>query len=226
MEIFKYLGEYGLHPWMIFIVLLFLGTMWILKDGLVMKVKSFKWRKKEKEFLFSDLINHDIFNTLQRVKQEVKVMRFYTDGKFDMVKTRMCQDFTNFKCNVCYEGFSELIKEDLESLSYNELKSLMLDTMWTMHNTYINDIKILWLDKGIPSEDVDYVIEVFERFRFDVVQSFVTRIDALFSTSYHDTKFKKVLACYDMFAMGIDLLPKDLETTFETLNGKFKKIKY
>lgn len=226
MEIFKYLGEYGLHPWMIFIVLLFLGTMWILKDGLIMKVKSFKWRKKEKEFLFSDLINHDIFNTLQRVKQEVKVMRFYTDGKFDMSKTRMCQDFTNFKCNVCYEGFSELIKEDLEILSYNKLKALMLDTMWDMHNTYINDIKILWLDKGIPSEDVDYVIEVFERFRFDVVQSFVTRIDAIFASSYHRNKFEKVLACYDMFAMGIDLLPKDLETTFETLNGKFKNIKY
>jgi hypothetical protein len=178
------------------------------------------------EYKVSDLSNHDIFNTLQRVKQEVKVMRFYTDGNFDNTKTRMCQDFTNFKCNVCYEGFSELIKEDLESLSYNKLKALMLDTMWDMHNKYIRDIKTLWLDKGIPSEDVDYVIEVFERFRFDVVQSFVTRIDAIFASSYHRNKFEKVLACYDMFAMGIDLLPKDLETTFEVLNGKFKKIKY
>jgi hypothetical protein len=29
-----------------------------------------------------------------------------------------------------------------------------------------------------------------------------------------------------MFAMGIDLLPKDMQTTFEALNGKFKKINY
>ena len=29
-----------------------------------------------------------------------------------------------------------------------------------------------------------------------------------------------------MWAMGVDLLPKDMQTTFENLNGKFKDIKY
>jgi hypothetical protein len=29
-----------------------------------------------------------------------------------------------------------------------------------------------------------------------------------------------------MFAMGIDLLPKDLKITFEALNGRFKEIHY
>jgi len=35
-----------------------------------------------------------------------------------------------------------------------------------------------------------------------------------------------VLAIFDMWAMGIDLLPKDMQTTFENLNGTFKDIKY
>jgi hypothetical protein len=29
-----------------------------------------------------------------------------------------------------------------------------------------------------------------------------------------------------MWAFGIDMLPRDMQTTFETLNGRFKKIKY
>jgi hypothetical protein len=29
-----------------------------------------------------------------------------------------------------------------------------------------------------------------------------------------------------MWAMGIDLLPRDMQTTFESLNGKFKNLKY
>jgi hypothetical protein len=226
MEIFKYLGDMGLQPWMAFVAVLVLGIVFILKDGLVSLVKKFKWKKKGKEFKIGDLTNHDIFNTIQRVKQEVKVMRFFTDGTFDNNKTRMCQDFTNFKCDVCYEGFEHIITLELENMSYNELKTTLLSEMWVMHNKYIIEIKTLWLSKGIPTEDVDYVIELFERFRFDVVQSFQHRIDAIFASSYHSDKFEKILACYDMFAMGIDLLPKDLQTTFEALNGRFKKIKY
>ena len=35
-----------------------------------------------------------------------------------------------------------------------------------------------------------------------------------------------MLAVLEMWAMGIDLLPRDMSTTFESLNGKFKDIKY
>ena len=35
-----------------------------------------------------------------------------------------------------------------------------------------------------------------------------------------------MLAVFEMWAMGIDLLPRDMLTTFESLNGKFKDIKY
>lgn len=226
MEIFKYLGEYGLHPWMIFIVLLLLGTIFILRDGLIAKLKSFKWRKKEKEHKIGDLINHDIFHTFKRVKKEVAVMKFFTDGKYDLVKTRMCQDFTNFKCDVCSEGFGKFLETDIDKLSTDALKSLILDMMWGVHDEYIDKIRHHWLDKGIPSDDVQYVIECFDRFRFEVVQAFQFRVDAIFASSFYNNNFERVLASYDMFAMGVDLLPRDLQTTFETLNGKFKNIKY
>ena len=225
-EILKYFGGYGLSPWMVFILVLIIVVSYFYKKQIQDWLSSFVKRKNKKENKISDLKNHDLFNTLQRVKQEVKVLKFYTDGEIDVTKIRMCQDFTNFKCDICSNAFHKFIEEDLEALSYDELKSKMLNDMWQMHNDYIAAIKNHWLDKNIQKEDVDYVVELFERFRYDVVQSFQNRIDAIFASSYHKTKFEKVLGCYDMFAMGIDLLPKDLQTTFETLNGRFKKIKY
>ena len=35
-----------------------------------------------------------------------------------------------------------------------------------------------------------------------------------------------MLSIFDMWAMGVDLLPKDMNTTFESLNGRFKSINY
>jgi len=67
---------------------------------------------------------------------------------------------------------------------------------------------------------------LFDKFRYDVVVSFQNRIDGIFASSYHKNNFEKILACYEMYAMGIDLLPKDMQTTFEALNGRFADINY
>lgn len=186
-----------------------------------MKVKV---KKKDKNI--KDLIDHDIFSTLLRVRMEVKNMKFYTHGQYDNVKTKMCYDFTVFKTQVCNDRFVALLDQDLESMNIDKLKGVMLYEMNQMHVEYVEKITSHWTQKGIDTDDVKYVVELFEKFRFDVIQSFVNRIDAIFSASYHDTNFKRVLACYDMFAMGVDLLPKDMQTTFESMNGRFSNLSY
>ena len=183
-------------------------------------------KRKEKPQEIKSLKSHDLFNTLQRVKQDVSHMKFYSYGIFDANKSKMCSDFANFKCNVCSNKFSSFLDNDFSNVSSDELKQLMLSEMWGMHNEYIKQIRIFWLGKGIKTEDVDYIIELFETFRYDVVVSFQNRIDGIFASSYHKNNFEKILACYEMYAMGIDLLPKDMQTTFEALNGKFTKINY
>ena len=183
-------------------------------------------KHKEKPQEIKSLKAHDLFNTLQRVKQDVSHMKFYSHGIFDANKSKMCSDFANFKCNVCSSKFSSFLDNDFSNVSSDELKQLMLSEMWGMHNEYIKQIRIFWLGKGIKTEDVDYIIELFESFRYDVVVSFQNRIDGIFASSYHKNNFEKILACYEMYAMGIDLLPKDMQTTFEALNGKFANITY
>ena len=221
--LFKEIAKYNLSGWMIFILLLIFVVSYFYKKPISELLTKFKSKKDRN---IKDLVNHDLFNTLQRVKVEVKNMKFFTHGKYDTVKTKMCYDFTLFKTEVCHVRFEEFLQRNLDSMTIDELKREILDEMNKMHVEYIEKTTTHWLGKGLNNDDVRYIVELFERFRFDVVQSFSNRIDAIFSASYHDSNFKKILACYDMFAMGVDLLRKDMQTTFESLNGRFTNLSY
>ena len=181
---------------------------------------------KKKENHINKLKDHDIFSTCARVKTEVHLMKFYTDGEYDATKTKMCGDFARHKVEVCSKRIEEFISDDLFKLNADALKKLIFALQTAMHEEYVAKIKADWLSKGIPQEDVDYVIMLFEKFRYDVIMSFENRINSIFGSTYHKDNFDRVLAVLEMWSMGIDLLPKDMLTTFESLNGKFKKIKY
>ena len=183
-------------------------------------------KRKEKAQEIKSLRAHDLFSTLQRVKQEAMFLKFYSHGIFDETKSRMCTDFVKFKSDVCNEKFEEFLNHDFTKLSSDELKQLTLSSLWNMHQIYIDKIRTNWLSKGIKKDDVDYVIQLFESFRYPVVIGFQHRVDAIFSCEHYDNHFKKILACYNIFSFGIDLLPKDLQDTFEAINGKFANITY
>lgn len=183
-------------------------------------------KSKDKPQEIKSLKSHDIFTTLERVKQEALFLKFYSHGKYDETKSRMCGDFVKFKSSICSDKFEEFLDHDFTKISSDELKHLILSSLWNMHSVYVREIKNHWLDKGISKSDVDYVIELFEAFRHGVVMGFQHRVESIFSCEHYDNHFKKILACYNIFAFGIDLLPKDLQDTFESVNGKFANIKY
>ena len=56
----------------------------------------------------SALLSHDLFNTCTRVKKEVSLMKFYTHGIYDVTKSKMCRDFTNYKIDICVQGFKDV----------------------------------------------------------------------------------------------------------------------
>ena len=154
-------------------------------------------------------------------------MRFYTRNEYDKTKSRMCHDFARQKAISCQFLMKDIINtKGISEMSTDTLKKLILERQAQMHIHYVKEIRILWLSRGISPDNVDHVIALFEGFRFDVVQSFEHRISAIFGSSFHPNNFERILAVFDMWAMGIDLLPKDMNTTFETLNGKFKDIEY
>jgi hypothetical protein len=203
------------------------GFLWkILKIILPDFIQAF-FKKKKKNRLIIELENHDIFPTLDRVRNEVANLKFYTHGQYDKVKTRMCYDFTKHKSLTCSGRMLAILKrKDIDNLNRDELKKLLLDEMNYMHIEYIRDIKLDWDSRGISPQDVDYVIHLFEKFRYDVIVSFERRINSIFGSTYNKDNFDVMLAVLEMWAMGIDLLPRDMSATFESLNGKFKDIKY
>ena len=221
--------EYIDNPFLLTFIFVFLITALILKGRINILFNRFlnSVANKSNDRKINEFIHHDIFNTLNTIVYEVKLQQYFTHGEYDAVKTKMCYDFAIKKSSVCREFMIELIKrKDIDTMRVDRLKNVILTAQDRMHKEYIARITDLWLQKKIDKEDVDYIVFQFEKFRYDVVNSFAHRIDAIFSSSFHKTNYDRVLAIFDMWAMGIDLLPKDMKVTFENLNGKFKDINY
>jgi len=206
------------------LVILVLSFMWIFKKNIPSWVNIFLNVKNK--LTIKSLEHHDVFNTCARVEKEVSFMKFYTHGEYDISKSKMCKDFVKYKIKVCSESFNDILKDDIEKMDSDQFKMYIIDAQTQMHVKYIDAIVKEWREKGISEEDIKYVIELFEKFRYDVVKAFEYRINSIFSTTSHKNNTRRLLAIFEMWAFGIDMLPRDMQTTFETLNGRFKKIKY
>lgn len=217
------------NPYLLFITLIMSILCVIFKNNIAIYVNknflTFFYRRDIRSI--KDLKHHDVFNTLGRAVYEVKIQKYYTHKEYDAVKTRMCYDFTKNKSTSCGKLMKQFVeRKDVDYMRVDSLKNLIINLQNDMHKDYIKTTTDLWLSKGIDEKDVRHVVHLFEKFRYDVVSSFSHRIEAIFGSSFHINNYERVLAVFDMWAMGIDLLPKDMQTTFENLNGKFKDIKY
>ena len=223
-EIIKVLAQNLQSGLITAIVILALSFMWIFKNSIPLWINTlFNVRHK---LTIKSLEHHDVFNTCGRVEKEISFMKFYTHGEYDISKSKMCKDFVKYKIKVCSEGFNDILKDDIEKMNSDQFKMYIIEAQTQMHVTYINAIVEEWRGKGISEDDIKYVIELFEKFRYDVVKAFEYRINSIFSTTSHKNNTRRLLAVFEMWAFGIDMLPRDMQTTFETLNGRFKEIKY
>jgi hypothetical protein len=214
------------HPWILSLLVFLIMFMWIFRKGISSKLFPQKPNKASKVKI-KNLENHNVFTTLEQIKSEVSHMKFYTHKEYDSTKTKMCEHFTIVKSNICSKWMHNFLNyEGIETMERDKLKKVILELQTNMHQEYIREIREIWIARKIKAQDVDYIINLFEKFRYDVVKSFENRIDSIFGSTNYQTNYYLILAVFEMWAMGIDLLPRDMQTTFENLNGKFKDIKY
>ena len=189
----------------------------IFKKNIQQGIKRLTYSRTSKsDIMVSALIDHDILSTFSRVVNEVHNMRFYTSNKYDKTKSIMCYEFTVQKAISCQILMKELIfTEGMSEMNTDKLKKLILKKQTEVHKEYVKEIRGQWLSKGIAPSSVDHVVSLFAGFRFPVIRSFEHRISAIFGSSFHPNNFERILAVYDMWSMGIDLLPNDMNTTFE-----------
>jgi hypothetical protein len=174
-----------------------------------------------------DLKHHYVFSTLPLALQDVKSRTYYTHGKFDHVKTRMCYDFTKHKVEVCAKHMLNFLDiENLDTMGKDKLKNKIINLQNQIHTEYVKDITNDWLGRGIPKNNVLYVVDLFERFRAPVLDRFSYQIEQIFATELNQNNFERIKDVYDMWSGGIKDLPKDMRETFEAMNGKFRDIDY
>lgn len=213
------------NPIVLSVILLLVVFLFLFKNEIASKLFAKRQKMKVRRGI-DDLRNHNVFTTLKRITYDVSNMKFYTEGEYDRVKTQMCEDFTYIKSEICGEYMLEFLDYGIEDMDRDRLKKTILDLQVKMHEAYVAEIRKVWIARKIEPHDVEYVIDLFEKFRYDVVNSFENRINSIFGSANYNSNFMLTLAIFEMWAMGIDLLPRDMHTTFENLNGKFKNIKY
>ncbi len=111
-------------PILISILLLLIVFITVYKTPLVNLFKYYvlKIREGNSNKKVIELKSHDVFNTLKRSANEVKLMKFYTHGKYDKVKTKMCYDFTKNKSKHCSAHMKKIINNP--NIDSNDLDTI------------------------------------------------------------------------------------------------------
>lgn len=191
-------------------------STWIFKDriaiwlDMTLGIKTARLKNRIKE-----LENHDVFITCDRAKKNVKLLEFYSDGSFDLKKKNLCVSFTSHKTDTCRDRIMKLTEMDIYRKPKESLKKFLLEEQADIHREYIESIRRDWSNRGMDSEEVELIIQTFESTRNDVIVSFEHRINSIFGNTYYDSNFHRILAVFEMWAGGIDLLPRDMKMTFE-----------
>tara|TARA_R110002049_G_scaffold18095_7_gene69594 strand:- start:644 stop:1351 length:708 start_codon:yes stop_codon:yes gene_type:complete len=172
------------------------------------------------------LRHHDIFRSIERVRIVTNKHKFYHREGLDVTKSAMFKDFMTFKLDAIKHHFTALIHKAAVANDNDHVKALCFDAVTETSTEYLNKTKIHFLESGISGKDADYVIDLFERWRLETITSVQHRINSVFSSKFHTTRYENLLAVLELISMAIDLIPKDGIGAFESFNGKFKNIEY
>ena len=220
-------------PLLAFIFIAIIGAGYLFKDVIVEKIRSIRWFSKQSnhhektEFELDDLKNHDIFNVIEDVRLTIKHHHF--DG--DVIKTKVFHDFINIMLNEIRNGMKQIIVTTIdldknEEVVRDELKLHVMKSLNMIVDRYCGEGKTHLLNKGIPYDDTEYVVALFEEWRAETRLGINNRISAVFASSFYPDNFTRLLAVFEIISVSVSLIPKDGVRSFEDMNGKFKTIKY
>ena len=191
-------------------------STWMFKERLsiwldmTLGIKTARIKGKIKE-----LENHDVFITCDRAKKNVGLLDFYSNGNYDVYKKNLCLSFASHKADTCKSRIMNLTKLDIYKKPKESLKKFLLEEQADIHREYVENIRKDWSNRGVDSTTIDIIISTFESTRNDVIVSFEHRINSIFGNSYYSSNFHRLLAVFEMWASGIDLLSRDIKLTFE-----------
>ena len=219
----------GMHWIGVFFILIFLIFSYFFGKTISLKMKEtkgFNFFKTNSDKKIPLLLEHDIFNTIDRARQKVKYTSFDTKGEYDETKSLMFRDFMNFKLDAIDNNFVFFLKNIPKDISIDALRNDFFEMTQNVVKEYLAKTKEHFLEKDIPIEDVNYVLMLFEKWRLETIESVGHRVTSIFGSDIHSGKFEKLLGSLEAFSIAIDLIPKDGVSAFDEMNGRFRLVKY
>ena len=71
--------------------------------------------------------------------------------------------------------------------------------------------------------DAVYLIESYEEYRLDLVNGFLESLDDISTNDDYSSNYDKINAIYELVALSIYLIPKDVRIALDSVNGRFIK---
>ena len=172
----------------------------------------------------TELKYHRLFQVVEQVGKRVEGINFITHGEVDKVKTMLMNVLIQEKLTNVSIVFTDFLDDaELRVCSGNALRAKVATSLRGLVGNYNDSARDLFVDIGISEEDAVYLIESYEEYRLDLVNGFLESLDDISTNDDYSSNYDKINAIYELVALSIYLIPKDVRIALDSVNGRFVK---
>ncbi len=172
----------------------------------------------------TELKYHRLFLVCDQVEKKVEDIKFITHGEVDKVKTLMMNLLIQEKLVSVRDVFSDFLDDETLGLcSGNALRNKVSKSLKGLVSNYNDRTKDIYIDIGISDEDANYLIDAYEDYRLPLVNGFLESLDDICTNDDYSSNYDKLNAIYELVALSIYLIPKDVRVALDSVNGRFIK---
>ena len=211
-------------PTAVVVVLIFASLVfYFFKDSIA------TWFKKEikQSQKIAKLKHHRFFNVCDSVEARITNMSFITDGDIDIPKTKMMHELITLKNEAMQKHIANLVNtRGIDDWGVYELQFEFKKALGELVKEYNEKALKSFVKKGISHSDADFLIQNYEDYRSMMVEAFIDSIDSVLMNSDYHTNFDKVNTLLEICCVAIAVIPRDVRSSFEAVNGRYIKYKH
>lgn len=185
------------------------------------KIKN--WEKKKH---IINLKIHDMFLTIEKVRQISNSYEYSTYNEFDETKTILLKHLINLKLDTIDKKFKGFL--DDKSLKYSSGQELKFKVGNILNNIVFEYCKIVnqdYIRVGISHKDSEFLINSYEKYRAEIIDGMKERIESICSNNDYNSNYDRISAILEIVAIVLYTIPGDVRETFNEINGRFKTYK-
>ena len=172
----------------------------------------------------TELKYHRLFQVVEQVEKRVEGIQFITHGEIDKVKTMLMNILIQEKLTSVKRVFTDFLDDsELRVCSGNALRAKVATSLRGLVGNYNDNSRDLFVDVGVSEEDASYLIDAYEEYRLDLVNGFLESLDDISTNDDYSSNYDKINAIYELVALSIYLIPKDVRIALDSVNGRFIK---